>query len=109
MVLVSLYKFMESSVTISFVRSKDICRVTERCTCLLRVPQDAVQVLVDGFDDDVRVAGKDRDEGSFGEEHPNLREEEEEDEEEEEEGEEEYDDEEYPHRVQHLQHFVLFT
>lgn len=37
------------------------------------VSQDAVQVLVDGFDDDVRVAGKDGDEGSFGEQHPHLQ------------------------------------
>ena len=31
------------------------------------VSEDAVQVLVNGFDDDVRVAGKDGDEGTFGE------------------------------------------
>lgn len=36
------------------------------------VSQDAVQVLVDGFDDDVRVTGEDGDEGSFGEQHPHL-------------------------------------
>lgn len=36
------------------------------------VSEDAVQVLVDGFDDDVRVAGKNGDEGSFGEQHPHL-------------------------------------
>lgn len=37
------------------------------------VPQDAVQVLVDGLDDDVRVAGEDGDEGSFGEQDPHLQ------------------------------------
>lgn len=36
------------------------------------VPEDAVQVLVDGFDDDVRVAGEDGDEGAFGEQHADL-------------------------------------
>lgn len=36
------------------------------------VPQHAVQVLVDGFDDDVRVAGEDGDEGAFGEENSHL-------------------------------------
>lgn len=38
------------------------------------VSQDAVEVLVDGFDDDVRVACKDGDEGAFREEHPHLSE-----------------------------------
>lgn len=37
------------------------------------VPQNAVQVLVDGFDNDVWVTGKDGDEGPFGEEHPYLQ------------------------------------
>lgn len=37
------------------------------------VSEDAVQVLVDGFDDDVRVAGKNGDEGPFGEQHPHLQ------------------------------------
>lgn len=37
------------------------------------ISQNAVQVLVDGFDNDVWVAGKDRDEGAFGEQHPNLQ------------------------------------
>lgn len=37
------------------------------------VSEDAVQVLVDGFDDDVRIAGKDGDEGPFGEQHPHLQ------------------------------------
>lgn len=37
------------------------------------ISQNAVQVLVDGFDDDVWVAGKDGDEGAFGEQHPNLQ------------------------------------
>ena len=36
------------------------------------VPQDAVQVLVDGLDDDVRVAGEDGDEGALGEQDPHL-------------------------------------
>ena len=36
------------------------------------VSEDAVQVLVDGLDDDVRVAGKDGDERAFGEQHPHL-------------------------------------
>lgn len=36
------------------------------------VSQHAVEVLVDGFDDDVRVACKDGDEGAFREEHPHL-------------------------------------
>lgn len=35
--------------------------------------EDTVQVLVDGFDDDVRVTGKDGDEGPFGEQHPYLQ------------------------------------
>lgn len=39
------------------------------------VPEHAVQVLVDGLDDDVGVAGKDGDEGAFGEQHPHLVEE----------------------------------
>lgn len=47
------------------------------------VPQDAVQVLVDGFDDDVRVAGEDGDEGAFGKQDSNC--------------------------VEHLQDFVLFA
>lgn len=37
------------------------------------VSQNAVQVLVDGFDDDVWVTGKDGDEGPFGEQHPYLQ------------------------------------
>lgn len=37
------------------------------------VPQHAVQVLVDGFDDDVWVTGKDGDEGPFGEQHAHLK------------------------------------
>ena len=36
------------------------------------VTKNAVQVLVDGLDDDVRVAGEDGDEGALGEEHPHL-------------------------------------
>ena len=36
------------------------------------VSQHAVQVLVDGLDDDVGVAGKDGDEGALGEEDPHL-------------------------------------
>lgn len=36
------------------------------------VPEHAVQVLVDGLDDDVGVAGEDGDEGAFGEEHSHL-------------------------------------
>ena len=36
------------------------------------VTQHAVQVLVDGLDDDVGVAGEDGDEGSLGEQHPHL-------------------------------------
>lgn len=36
------------------------------------VSQHAVEVLVDGFDDDVRIACKDGDEGAFREEHPHL-------------------------------------
>ena len=36
------------------------------------VPEHAVQVLVDGLDDDVGVTGKNRDEGAFGEQHPHL-------------------------------------
>lgn len=38
-----------------------------------KVPQDAVEVLVDGLDDDVRVAGKDGDEGTLGEQDSHLR------------------------------------
>lgn len=38
------------------------------------VSQNAVQVLVDGFDNDVWVTGKDGDEGPFGEQHPYLQE-----------------------------------
>lgn len=38
------------------------------------VSEDAVQVLVDGFDDDVGVAGEDGDEGAFREQHPHLQE-----------------------------------
>lgn len=37
------------------------------------VSEDAVQVLVDGFDDDVGVAGEDGYEGAFGEQHPHLQ------------------------------------
>lgn len=37
------------------------------------ITQHAVQVLVDGFDDDVGVAGKDGDEGALGEENPHLQ------------------------------------
>lgn len=36
------------------------------------VPQHAVQVLIDGFDDDMGVTGKDRDEGTLGEKDPHL-------------------------------------
>lgn len=36
------------------------------------ITQHAVQVLVDGFDDDVGVAGKDGDERALGEEHSHL-------------------------------------
>ena len=36
------------------------------------VSQHAVQVLVDGLDDDVGVAGEDGDEGALGEEDPHL-------------------------------------
>lgn len=36
------------------------------------VPEHAVQVLVDGLDDDVGVAGEDGDEGAFGKQHPHL-------------------------------------
>ena len=36
------------------------------------VTQHAVQVLVDGLDDDVGVAGKDGDEGPLVEQHPHL-------------------------------------
>lgn len=41
----------------------------------VRVSEDAVQVLVDGLDDDVRVAGEYGDEGAFGEQNPHLQEE----------------------------------
>lgn len=37
------------------------------------VPQHTVEVLVDGFNDDMWVAGKDGDEWAFGEENPHLR------------------------------------
>lgn len=37
------------------------------------VSEDAVQVLVDGFDDDVRVTGEDGDERAFGEQNADLR------------------------------------
>lgn len=40
----------------------------------VRVSEDAVQILVDGFDDDVGVTGEDGDEGAFGEQHPHLQE-----------------------------------
>lgn len=40
----------------------------------VRVSQHAVQVLVDGFDDDVRVTGKDGDERTLGEENSHLKE-----------------------------------
>lgn len=36
------------------------------------VTQYTVQVLVDSFNNDVRVTGKDRDEWTFGEKHPHL-------------------------------------
>lgn len=36
------------------------------------VPQDAVEVLVDGFDDDVRVTGKNGNERAFGEQDSHL-------------------------------------
>lgn len=36
------------------------------------VSQHAVEVLVDGFNDDMRVAGKDGDEGPFREENSHL-------------------------------------
>ena len=39
----------------------------------VRVSQDAVQVLVDGFDDDVRVAGEDGDERTFREQNAHLQ------------------------------------
>lgn len=38
------------------------------------ISQDGVQVLIDSFDDDVRVAGKDGDEGTLGEQHAHLQE-----------------------------------
>lgn len=37
------------------------------------VTQHTVEVLVYGFNDDMRVAGKDGDEGTFREEHSNLQ------------------------------------
>lgn len=37
------------------------------------VTQHAVQVLIDGFNDDMGVAGKDGDEGALGEENPHLQ------------------------------------
>lgn len=36
------------------------------------VSQHTVEVLVDSFDDNMRVAGKDGDKRAFGEEHPHL-------------------------------------
>lgn len=36
------------------------------------VSQHTVEVLVDSFDDNMRVAGKDRDKWAFGEEYPHL-------------------------------------
>lgn len=36
------------------------------------VPQHTVEVLVDSFDDDMRVTGKDGDKRAFGEEYPDL-------------------------------------
>lgn len=37
------------------------------------VTQHTVEVLVYGFDDDMRVAGKDGDEGAFRKQHSNLQ------------------------------------
>lgn len=37
------------------------------------VAEHAVEVLIYSFDDDMRVAGKDGDEGTFGKKHSNLR------------------------------------
>lgn len=37
------------------------------------VPQDTVEVLVDCFDDNMGVAGKDGDKRAFGKENPHLQ------------------------------------